>query len=104
MQWHPVFAALLRPLVQDSYEVTTNVPVGDLPREADVVLLRRTAAVATPFSGLWQHLTPLNVLELNGPPVDARLRALGLLAEVGLGIDRRFNEERLRQHQPLLPA
>jgi hypothetical protein len=28
-QWHPVFAQLLRPLVEDYYEVQTTVPVGD---------------------------------------------------------------------------
>ena len=35
MQWHPILADLLRALVQDYYEVRTDVPVGDLPRKAD---------------------------------------------------------------------
>ena len=43
-QWHPVFARLLRPLVEGHYDVKTDVPVGDLPRQADVVLMRRTSA------------------------------------------------------------
>jgi hypothetical protein len=40
-QWHPIFARLLRPLVESHYDIRTNVPVGDVPREADVLLLRR---------------------------------------------------------------
>ena len=40
-QWYPLFAQLLRPLVEDYYQIETNVPVGDLPRAADIVLLRR---------------------------------------------------------------
>ena len=43
-QWHPVFAELLRPLVESHYQVETNVPVGNAPRQADFVLLRRTRA------------------------------------------------------------
>jgi hypothetical protein len=103
MQWHPIFAQLLRPLVQDYYEVQTDVPVGDAPREADILLLRRTSEGPTPFQGLWRHLTTWNLLEFKGPTVDARLRDLDLLVELGLGIDRRLNEERERQQQPPLP-
>ena len=88
MQWHPIFAQLLRPLLHDYYEVQTDVPVGDAPREADIVLLRRTSKVPLPFHGLWQHLTTWNVLEFKGPTVDPRLRDLDLLVELGLGIDR----------------
>jgi hypothetical protein len=103
MQWHPIFAQLLRPLVQDYYEVQTDVPVGDAPREADLVLLRRISETPPPFHGVWRHLTPWNVLEFKGPTVDPRLRDLDLLIELGLGIDRRLNEERERQGQPPLP-
>src|SRR5207302_8802951 len=52
-QWHPIFANLLRPLLEQYYEVRTNLPVGDLPRLADIVLLRRTLTDA-PFAGLWR--------------------------------------------------
>jgi hypothetical protein len=52
IQWHPLFAQLLRPMVEEYYEVQTNVPVGDVPREADLVLLRRTTATTPPFVGL----------------------------------------------------
>lgn len=104
MQWHPIFAALLRPLVQDYYEVQTGLPVGEAPREADIVLLRRTTRKAIPFRALWKRLAPWNVLEFKGPTVDPRLRDLDFLVELGLGIDRRLNEERVREKQPLMPA
>src|SRR5262249_38681203 len=63
VQWHPLFAQLLRPLVEAYYDVQTNVPVGDAPRAADLVLLQRTSAAAPPFRGLWQWLSTWNVLE-----------------------------------------
>jgi hypothetical protein len=96
-QWHPLFARLLRPLVEDYYQVETNMPVGDLPREADLVLLRRTGQVPPPFQGLWKNLTTWNVLEYKGRAVSARLEDLDLLVELGLGINRRLNEERTKQ-------
>jgi hypothetical protein len=102
-QWHPLFAKLLRPLVEGHYEVQTNVPVGDAPRAADILLLRRTSATAAPFQGLWRWLTVWNVLEFKGPTVSARVADLDLLVELGLGIDRRLNEERARQRQPAVP-
>jgi hypothetical protein len=43
-------------MVEGYYEVRTNDPVGDVPREADLVLLQRTNA-DPPFLGLWRHLT-----------------------------------------------
>ena len=49
-QWHPLFAELLRPLLQDYFDVQTNFPVGDVPREADILLLRRTSDLPTPFT------------------------------------------------------
>jgi len=104
-QWHPLFVELLRPLVQGYYDVETNVPVGDLPREADIVLLRRTGTGHPPFQGLWRHLTAWNVLEFKGPTVRPRRQHLDLLVEIGLGVGRRLNQEREQQKQrPLPPA
>src|SRR5262249_6076128 len=100
MQWHPLFAYLLRPLLQDSYEIRTDVPVGEKPRAADIVLLRRTGPAT--FVGIWRHLTPWNVLEFKGPTDDPALRDLDLLLELGLGIDRKLNEERQQQGQAIL--
>jgi hypothetical protein len=73
-QWHPLFAKLLRPLVEGQYEVQTNVPV-----------------------------TTWNVVEYKGPTVSALITHLDLLVELGLGIERRLNEERARQREPLVP-
>src|ERR1700730_4821371 len=97
-QWHPIFAELLRPVVQAYYEMETTVPVGDAPREADIVLLRRASQVAPPFRGLWRHLTAWNVLEFKGPTVSPRRGDLELLLELGLGIDRRLRQEHAGQH------
>jgi hypothetical protein len=100
--WHPLFAQLLRPVLEGYYEVQTNVPVGDAPREADLVLLRRTSTGSLPFCGLWKALTTWNVLEFKGPTVSPRLRDLDRMVELGLGIDRRLNDERRKQRQPPL--
>jgi hypothetical protein len=102
MQWHPLFAKLVRPLLEGYYEVQTNVPVGDAPRAADLVLVRRTSNRALPFRGLWKHLTAWNVLEYKGPTVSARVKDLPLLVELGLGIRRRLNEERDKQERSTL--
>jgi hypothetical protein len=100
-QWHPVFAELLRPLVESHYQVETNMPVGDVPREADFVLLRRTRAGQLPAAGLWRDLTTWNVLEFKGPTVSPRDDDLELLIELGLGVHRRLNEEQAKQRRPV---
>jgi hypothetical protein len=101
-QWHPTFARLLRPLLEGHYDVKTNFPVGDAPRQADIVLRRRTSQGPLPFRGLWRHLTPWNVLEFKGPTVSPRGEDFDPLVELGLGIHRRLNEERDREGQPWL--
>jgi hypothetical protein len=102
-QWHPLFARLLRPLVEAYYEVRTNVAVGEAPREADIVLLQRTSTEQPHFTGHWRYLTVWNVLEYKGPTVAPRSGHLERLIELGLGIHRRLNEERAAQEQPLVP-
>jgi hypothetical protein len=99
-QWHPLFAKLLRPLVESHFQVETNLAVGDAPRSADLVLLRRTATTPLPFQGLWRWLREWNVLEFKGPTVTARVADLDLLVELGLGIHRRLNEQRRKDRQP----
>lgn len=101
-QWHPIFAQLLRPAVETFYEVRTTVQVGDVPREADIVLLRRRTPSPS-YEGLWRHLTAWNVLEFKGPTVTPRSRDIELLMELGLGIDRRLNEEQGSQGKRRLP-
>lgn len=100
IQWHPLFAFLLRPLVEGHFEVVTNVPVGDAPRAADLVLLRRKQTGSeSAFHGVWRHLTKWNILEYKGPTVSARLEDIDLLVELGLGIHRRLNSEGAKNNQ-----
>ena len=100
MHWHPLFVQLLRPLVEGHYEIRTGQTVGDMPRWADLVLLRRAAAGAAPFRGLWRYLTAWNLLEYKGLTVSARLSDLHDLAELGLGICRRLNELQRKEKLP----
>ena len=104
IQWHPIFAKLLRPAVEAYYEVETTVPVGDAPREADFVLLRRMSAAPPPFRGLWRHLTTWNVLEFKGPTVSPRRGHIESLVEVGLGIDRKMRTKHAPREQRRLEA
>jgi hypothetical protein len=92
IQWHPLFARLLRPVLEDYYDIQTNVPVGDLPRQADIILLRRTSTGRPPFESLWRHLTRWNILEFKGRTESARVADIDLLIEVALGIQRRLQE------------
>jgi hypothetical protein len=102
-QHHPFFAEMLRLRLQQHYDVHTNLTVGDKPREADIVLVQRNNDRPTPYTGLWRHLTPRNLIEFKGPTVSARVRDLDLLVELGLGIDRRLNEEESRHGRSLRP-
>jgi hypothetical protein len=101
-QWHPLFAHLLRLLLDRYYSVQTEVPVSDLPRRGDLLLLRRQTAEPPPFAGLWSHLTGWNVLEFKGPGDHAHDDDLELLLHVGTGLTVRFNEERLSAGQERL--
>jgi hypothetical protein len=83
MQWHPIFASLLRPLVESHYEVRTDQSVDDRPRSADIVLLQ-----------------PGTVLEYKGPTESARFDARHDLVELGLGIHRRLNEFQRKDKLP----
>jgi hypothetical protein len=103
-QWHPILGKLLRPAVEAHYIMQSNVAVGDAPRESDLLLLRRKGSIRPPYRGLWQHLTVWNVLEYKGPSVSPRSRDVDRLVELGLGIDRRLNEERMQRGQREIPA
>src|SRR3954452_25437347 len=82
-QWHPLFARLLRLLLEEFYQLDTEVPVSDLPRKGDIFLLRRTGGAEPPFTGLWVHLTHWNVLEFKGPTDGPEEADLELLMHVG---------------------
>lgn len=102
IQWHPLFAKLLRPLLEEHYDVLTNLPVGDAPRAADLVLVRRKGA-APPFRGIWKWLTGWNTMEFKGPTVSARVQDLDLLVELGLGIHRRLQSNGDKQGGVRIP-
>jgi hypothetical protein len=101
-QWHPLFARLLKLLLEEHYEVQTEVPVSDLPRSGDILLIRRQPGHAAPFKGLWGHLTDWNVVELKGPSDDPEEDDLELLMHVGTGLTYRFNEERRQRKEARL--
>jgi hypothetical protein len=103
IQWHPLFARLLRLLLDAFYQVETEVPVSDLPRKGDLFLLRRTGSAEPPFTGLWMHLTDWNLLEFKGPTDNPEEADLELLMHVGTGIAFRFNEERRQRGEAPLP-
>jgi hypothetical protein len=93
-QWHPLFAHLRRLLLDDYYSVQTEVSLGELPRRANLLLLRRRqTAEAPPIGGLWSHLTEWNILEFKGPGDHADADDLELLLHVGTGLTFRFNTE-----------
>lgn len=101
IQWHPLFASLLRPIVEESYDVQVNVSVGEAPRSADIVLLQRKKSQRRSFKGIWRSLTFWNVLEFKSPAVHPTIRDVDALVELGLGIDRRLSERRARESQRL---
>jgi hypothetical protein len=101
-QWHPLFIQLLRPLIEEFYDLETAVEVGDTPRQADLVLLRRMHRTPK-FHAIWRHLTTWNILEYKGPSVSARLEHVDLLVELGLGIERRLNEIGRKEKQTPVP-
>jgi len=93
-QWHPLFARLLGVLLQDYYEIQTEVPVSELPRRGDILLIRRQTGQKPPFQGLWSRLTEWSLLEFKGPTDRAEEDDLELLVHVGTGLTYRFNQER----------
>ena len=103
VQWHPLFARLLKVLLEDFYQVEPEVSVSDLPRKGDLFLLRRTGTAEPPFTGLWMHLTEWNVLEFKGPTDGPEEVDLDKLMHVGTGIGYRFNQERRQRGEAPLP-
>src|SRR5262245_49967066 len=93
-QWHPIFAEVLRPIVSAHHCFRATVPVSELPREADFLVLRRKRSAPGPYRGLWRRLTIVNVFEFKGPTVTTRRADLELLVELGLGIGRRLHTGR----------
>jgi hypothetical protein len=102
-QWHPLFAHLLRLQLEAYYQIHAEMPISELPRRGDIILIRREAKVSPPFNGLWAHLTEWNILEFKGPTDDAQEADLDLLLHVGTGIAFRLNEERRERGETVMP-
>jgi hypothetical protein len=102
-QWHPLFAKLLGLLINEYYDIQTEVPVSELPRRSDLLVLRRHTSATPPFQGLWSHLTDWNVIEFKGPSDSAEEADLELLLHVGTGLAFRLNEERRVKKEEVLP-
>jgi hypothetical protein len=101
-QWHPAFAELLNLLLRDYYEIHTEVPVSELPRAGDVLLVRRHGLPSPPFEALWSHLREWNVIEFKGMTDHAEAADLEMLVHVGSGITARINERRREAKEPPL--
>ncbi len=101
-QWHPLFAHLLGLLIKDFYEVHTEVPVSDLPRRADLLLIHRHPGQQPNFRGLWSNLNDWNILEFKGPTDSAEEEDLELLMHVGTGVTYRLNEQRYERQEARL--
>jgi hypothetical protein len=94
--------ALMKLSLGDYYDVDAEVSVGDLPRSADLVLIRREKA-DPPFSGLWMHLTEWNLFEFKAPTDHPDDDDLELLMHVGSGLRCRYNEEHKEERAARLP-
>lgn len=101
-QWHPLFADLLRPVLGPYYDVQTEVPVSDLPRRGDFLIVRRQPDAEPPFEGVWRFLTEWNVVEFKGMTDDPEEDDLELLMHVGCGLAYKINEERRERREPRL--
>lgn len=93
-QWHPLFAELLKLLLGDYYDIQTEVPVSELPRRGDFLVVRRQAGPPPPFEALWGYLREWNVIEFKGMTDNAEIGDLELLVSVGTGLTVRLNEAR----------
>jgi hypothetical protein len=80
-QWHPMFLALMRALLRDYYDLDPEVPVSDLPRAGDLLVVRRHCAGDPPFTGVWLYLA--DITEFEGRTDDPDIDHLDKLAHVG---------------------
>ncbi|HKI32472.1 MAG TPA: hypothetical protein VKA46_11430 [Gemmataceae bacterium] len=94
--WHPFLAEMLRLSYADRIIIQEQLPLGDLPLEADLLLLRRDPKVVLPFP--LEHLGQRTLVEFKSPDDTADQAALEQLEIYGMLYVRR---ERLRQRSDL---
>jgi hypothetical protein len=94
--WHPFLAEMLRLSYADRIVIQEQLPLGDLPLEADWLLIRRDPQVALPFP--LEFLGQRTLVEFKSPDDTADQAALEQLEIYGMLYMRR---ERLRQRSDL---
>jgi hypothetical protein len=93
IQWHTLFGHLLKLQLTPHFQVDCEQQSSELPRKADVLVVRKRARAALPYRGLWTHLTAVNVMEYKSPEVWANAWMLTRLAHVGTGFAYRYHEQ-----------
>jgi len=91
-QWDPLVAESLKLLLDEYYEIETEVPVSELPRKVDLLVIHRQKGAQPHFEGLWSHLTDWNILKYKGPNDTPHDDDLERLVHVGTGLTYKLNE------------
>lgn len=100
-QWHPLFAKLLKALLDVHYRIDVEVAVSELPRRGDFLVVKRLPG-RSPFAGVWGNLTDTNVIEFKGMSDAPDESDLDLFGHVALGLAHKHNEARHAQGQARL--
>ena len=87
LYWHPFLAQMLRLSYADQLIVQEQVSLGDLPLQADLLLIRRDPAVALPYP--FEFLGARTLVEYKSPDDTADQAALEQLEIYGLLYVRR---------------
>jgi hypothetical protein len=82
LYWHPYFADMLRRHCGQALDVHETVSLGDLPLEADMLLIRRDPALVLPYP--YHFLGQHTLVEYKSPDDTADQAALVQLESYGL--------------------
>jgi hypothetical protein len=74
LYWHPFLADMLRKSYADRLIVQEQVSLGDMPLQADLMLIRRAPAVPLPYP--LEFLGPRTLVEFKSPDDTADQAAL----------------------------
>ncbi len=94
LYWHPFLAEMLRLRYSDRLIIRDKLPLGDLPLEADLLLIRRDPAVVLPYP--LQFLGQQTLIEYKSPDDTADQAALAQLEIYGMLYCRREGLTRRR--------
>ena len=93
--WHPLLAQFLRHDYGDRLVIEAEVPLGEMPLRADLVLIRQRPAAQEPLPYPFNHLGWQTLVEYKGPEEAAQeadlqvLEIYGLLYQLREGISAR---------------